>query len=62
MMPLVRKNLSGAAALSDFLGQGYLPEAILNYIALLGWSPGDDSEFFTLETTLETTFESIRIL
>jgi glutamyl-tRNA synthetase len=39
----------GAASLADFLGKGYLPEAILNYIALLGWSPGDDSEFFTLE-------------
>jgi glutamyl-tRNA synthetase len=39
----------GSVALSDFLAKGYLPEAILNYIALLGWSPGDDSEFFTLE-------------
>ena len=27
---------------------GYLPEALLNYLALLGWSPGDDREFFTL--------------
>lgn len=43
----------GAAALSDFLDRGYLPEAILNYIALLGWSPGDDSEFFTLQTLIE---------
>jgi glutamyl-tRNA synthetase len=43
----------GAAALSDFLDRGYLPEAILNYIALLGWSPGDDTEFFTLETLVQ---------
>ncbi len=27
--------------------EGYLPEALLNYLALLGWSPGDDREFFT---------------
>lgn len=50
----------GAAALSDFLNQGYLPEAILNYIALLGWSPGDDSEFFTLDTLIER-FDVARI-
>jgi glutamyl-tRNA synthetase len=43
----------GAAALSDFLDKGYLPEAILNYIALLGWSPGDDTEFFTLANLIE---------
>jgi glutamyl-tRNA synthetase len=59
-LPLIHgsdgKKLSkreGAVALSDFLDRGYLPEAILNYIALLGWSPGDDSEFFTLQTLIE---------
>ena len=30
----------------DFRVAGYLPETIVNYIALLGWSPGDDREFF----------------
>jgi len=30
----------------DFRLAGYLPETIVNYIALLGWSPGDDREFF----------------
>jgi len=44
---------TGSVALSDFLGQGYLPEAILNYIALLGWSPGDNSEFFSLKELIE---------
>ncbi|MDD2857992.1 MAG: glutamate--tRNA ligase [Candidatus Nanopelagicales bacterium] len=29
--------------------QGYLPEALLNYLALLGWSMGDDQEFFSLD-------------
>ena len=32
----------------DFRTSGYLPEAVLNFIALLGWSPGDDREFFDL--------------
>lgn len=32
----------------DFRTSGYLPEAIINFIALLGWSPGDDREFFDL--------------
>jgi len=33
----------------DFRLAGYLPEALVNYIALLGWSPGDDREFFDLD-------------
>lgn len=32
----------------DFRASGYLPEAVINFIALLGWSPGDDREFFDL--------------
>ncbi|MEK7690897.1 MAG: glutamate--tRNA ligase, partial [Bdellovibrionota bacterium] len=43
----------GSVSLSDFIDQGYLPAAIINYIALLGWSPGDDSEFFTLSELCE---------
>jgi glutamyl-tRNA synthetase len=50
----------GAAALSDYLDKGFLPEAILNYIALLGWNPGDDTEFFTLEQLVQR-FEVARI-
>ena len=34
---------------SDFRKRGYLPEALVNYLALLGWSPGDDREIMTLE-------------
>ncbi|OFZ18028.1 MAG: glutamate--tRNA ligase [Bdellovibrionales bacterium GWB1_55_8] len=44
---------TGSAALSDLLDKGYLPEGILNYIALLGWSPGDNTEFFTLQNLIE---------
>lgn len=32
----------GATAVEEFRGQGYLPEALLNYMALLGWSPGEE--------------------
>lgn len=32
----------------DFRSSGYLPEAVLNFLALLGWNPGDEREFFTL--------------
>jgi glutamyl-tRNA synthetase len=39
----------------DFYRQvGYLPEAILNYLALLGWSPGDDREQFTREELVQS--------
>ena len=39
---------NGDASFQDLTAKGYLPEAILNYIALLGWSPGGSEEFFTL--------------
>ena len=40
---------NGDAYYSDFIEKGYLKEALVNYIVLLGWNPGDDREFFTLE-------------
>lgn len=43
----------GDASFKDFIDKGYLKEAIINYIALLGWSPGDDREIFTLEELAE---------
>ncbi|MBE3590904.1 MAG: glutamate--tRNA ligase [Firmicutes bacterium] len=39
----------GAVAVEEFREKGYLPEAIVNYVALLGWSPGDDREIFTMD-------------
>lgn len=50
----------GSVALSDFLNRGYLPEAILNYIALLGWNPGTEQEFFT-KADLIAKFDIARI-
>ncbi len=40
---------SGHSSFEDLLEQGFLTEAIINYIALLGWSPEDNNEFFTLD-------------
>jgi len=39
----------GAVSCEEFLAAGYLPEAILNFIMLLGWAPKDNRELFTLE-------------
>lgn len=39
----------GAVSAQSFLESGYLPEAMLNYLMLLGWNPGTDQELFTLE-------------
>jgi glutamyl-tRNA synthetase len=47
-----RKRLSkrhGATSVTEYKRQGYLPEAMLNFLALLGWSPGNDQEVFTRE-------------
>lgn len=38
----------GATGFEDLVRDGYLPEAIINYIALLGWSPADNREIFSL--------------
>lgn len=45
---LSKRDPSIAAKVSDYKEQGYLPEAVVNFIALLGWNPGDDREFFSL--------------
>lgn len=38
---------------SGFREQGYLPEGFLNFLAFLGWNPGDERELFTLEELVE---------
>ena len=43
----------GDAYYSDFIAKGYLSEAIINYLALVGWNPGTDREFFTLPELVE---------
>lgn len=36
----------GAVSIGEYQKQGYLPEALINFMALLGWNPGDDRELF----------------
>ena len=40
--PLSKRH--GATSVAEFRAKGYLPEALVNYLALLGWSPGDGDE------------------
>lgn len=40
---------NGDASFQDLVAKGYLPEAIMNYIALLGWNPGTEEEIFSLD-------------
>jgi len=44
---------SGHSSYEDLLEQGFVSEAIVNYIALLGWSPEDNNEFFTLDELIK---------
>lgn len=39
----------GDVAVESYREQGYLPEAMVNFIALLGWNPGDDREIFSMD-------------
>lgn len=39
----------GDVAVEDYRQNGYLPEALINFIALLGWNPGDEQEIISLE-------------
>ncbi len=51
-----KKKLSkrdGDVRAEDFIAKGYLPEALLNFIALLGWNPGDDQELFDLDALIQ---------
>lgn len=55
-LPLIlgkdKKRLSkrhGAVSLLEYRDMGYLPQAVLNFLALLGWSPGDDTELMSAE-------------
>ena len=43
----------GAAFVGEYREQGYLPEALFNYLLLLGWNPGDDREVLTREEMIK---------
>lgn len=44
---------SGASSFEDLAEAGFLPEAIVNFVALLGWSPVDDKEIYSLQELIE---------
>ncbi len=51
----------GAVAVGDYADMGYLPEAFVNFMALLGWSPGTDEEIMTREQLVEKfTLDRVR--
>ena len=43
----------GALPITEYRQRGYLPEAVINYLALLGWHPSDDREILTLEDIIK---------
>ncbi|MDR1914129.1 MAG: glutamate--tRNA ligase [Clostridiales bacterium] len=43
----------GHGSFEDLLAMGFLPQAVINYIALLGWSPADNQEIFSLDELAE---------
>lgn len=51
---------NGDASFEDLLAKGYLKDAVLNYISLLGWNPGTDQEIFSLQELVEVfNYENI---
>jgi glutamyl-tRNA synthetase len=52
----------GDVAVEDYLKKGILPDALINFVALLGWNPGDDREIFSMnELISEFSLERINI-
>ena len=52
-----KKRLSkrhGATSVTEYRRQGYLPDAMVNFLALLGWSPGDDRELMSMTELTES--------
>ncbi len=67
-LPLIlgsdKKRLSkrhGATSVGEFQQRGYLPEAMFNFLALMGWSPGDDREVMSTDDLVEA-FDIRRVL
>lgn len=59
-LPMIVNNMGkpyskrdGAAFVGEFKEQGYLPDALFNFLVLLGWAPGDDREIMTREEMIE---------
>lgn len=50
----------GAKDVLEYRNEGYLPESMINFLALLGWNPGDEREIFTIDELINT-FDISRI-
>ncbi len=67
-MPMIlapdRSKLSkryGATAVSEYKKEGYLPEALVNFMAFLGWNPGDEREIYSMNSLVkEFTLENVQ--
>jgi len=60
-LPLIlsadRKKLSkrhDVVSLDDYRKEGFMPEAVINYLALVGWNPGTPEEYFSIEDLIES--------
>jgi len=56
--PLSKRH--GATSVQEFRARGYLPEALVNYLALLGWSPGDGEELLSADE-MARRFDVVRV-
>lgn len=60
VFPLSWKGATPEESFEGFREAGFLPEAVVNFLALLGWHPGDEQEMFTMEELIASfTIESI---
>ncbi|GMQ95202.1 MAG: glutamate--tRNA ligase [Patescibacteria group bacterium] len=51
----------GAVSVVEFREKGYLPEALVNFLALIGWNPGDEREIFTIDELIkEFSLENVQ--
>lgn len=53
VFPLEWHDPKSDAISSGYREQGYLPHAVVNFLALLGWNPGDDTELMSMEELIE---------
>lgn len=54
VFPIHWENKTTGETASGFREAGYLPDAFLNFLAFLGWNPGDEREIFSLEELIDT--------
>lgn len=53
VFPLEWHDPASGAISSGYRESGYLPEAVINFLALLGWNPGDDTEIMSMEELIQ---------